>query len=334
MHSFMDADLEYGDRLQHIVRLLEPRVQRLADRRRQEEDRQQQREHDGDAPTAIPFPAVDFASGHGYYPLAYAQHFAGQLEWYPTEYNGGAPNDVHREGSLGDYLLSTLSWLKVEAAAGTGRRRIFSDSRDKALRVDDMVRLTGLSNAAYNGTYGVVQGPDPNCEGRVSVRCIQRSVPMSFKPSNLARVAVPPGRPARDASRYASADPGAIQGLIDRARLVDLLEPSTWSNVSSLYGRCAVVTCTSLLTCLGYREPNIWRDCLRLASRLLAPGACFLQYDTAKYGRFGHGRTMKRFVEDNDLGLVLEGRKEEASTSHGTMYILIWRKEPALARSP
>ena len=66
---------------------------------------------------------------------------------------------------------------------------------------------------------------------------------------------------------------------------------------------------------------------MELASRLLAPGGYFLQYDTATFGRFGHGRTMKAFVEEKALGLQLAGGKEEQPCGHGKMFIMLWKKE-------
>ena len=97
----MEAVLNVEDRLQHILGVLDPRLQTfLADQDQ-------------------PCPAVDLASGYGYFPLAYLHHFT-SLEWYPTDYNG-MEDPVFREGKFGDML--SLTWILAQAAAEKKRCR-------------------------------------------------------------------------------------------------------------------------------------------------------------------------------------------------------------------
>mmetsp|Transcript_13299 Transcript_13299/g.36687 ORF Transcript_13299/g.36687 Transcript_13299/m.36687 type:complete len:333 (-) Transcript_13299:93-1091(-) len=321
LYSLMDLDLNFGDRLQHILGVLDGRLEKNFF-------------HHGDDAENNRYPAVDLASGKALFPLAYAQHYSSKLEWYPTEQKG-FDDPIFCDWYVGEYVLSSLSWFLVGSCHRKNDQEkstlLFTDSNGVQVREGDMVQLTGLSNASYNGTHGLVQGFDTSStkEERVAVRLFHRSVPLSFKSGNLKRVACKPKKTTsiQAADKY---DPAVIQGLLDRARFVDLLNRDTWSKVmiqDDLQGRCALVTCTSLLTSLGYREPEIWKDCLELASRLLTAGGYFLQYDTASFGKFGHGRTMKAFIEEKSLGLVLEGRKEEEFCGHGKMYIMLWRKQ-------
>lgn len=216
----------------------------------------------------------------------------------------------------------------VVASRREDRPLLFTDRNGVRVRAGEFVQLTGLSNKSYNGQYGIVRGDDPKAEGRCTVQLIHRNDRISFKSSNLTRwVFKPTPLDWQRALQQTPRDPDILKGLIDRPRLADLLDRRTWPDLlAELGGRCVVVTCSSLLTCLGYLEPNIWQDALVLASRLLAPGGYFLQYDTAAWGRFGHARTMKAYVEYNELGLILEGRKDEQECGHGKMYILLWRK--------
>lgn len=95
-----------------------------------------------------------------------------------------------------------------------------------------------------------------------------------------------------------------IPGLRERVREVDVTERHTWKNVEHLFGQCALVMCTSLLTQVGYRAPFMWCDVLQLASQLLAPGGtCFL-YDTEKYGGFGDVEKMSAYIVEHNLKLT------------------------------
>jgi len=70
--------------------------------------------------------------------------------------------------------------------------------------------------------------------------------------------------------------------LLDRFCEVDFLKWDTWNHVAHLHGKCLVVTATSIVVCMKYREPLVWQDILMLASQLLAPRGLLLQYDTEK----------------------------------------------------
>ena len=47
------------------------------------------------------------------------------------------------------------------------------------------------------------------------------------------------------------------------------------------------MTCTNLLTCLGYRDPTAWQDTMQLAADLLHVDGYLLQYDAVGYADFG-----------------------------------------------
>jgi hypothetical protein len=305
LNNEMDDDLGFGDRYWHIVKMLVPRLPKIL------------------AGRGPHVPAVDLASGEAYYPLAYAHALRNTtLAWYPTEYRGPVQSPAYPEGCMGR-MLSTLSWMQAQARAGDEKvpLPLLADRNGNTLHVGDVVVLKGLANDHYNATCGVVQGCDLSSPDRVALRGIVRTDTQSFKPANMIRLSVPGPRP------NSQHDATIIQGLIDRARLVDLLNRSTWSSVSELEGRCAVVTCTSLLTCLGYREPHIWQSCMAVAAKLLVPGGLLLQYDTSQYGQFAHLETMTKHVTKQALGLVFEERKAEEYCGHGDIFILVWRKE-------
>lgn len=302
LYADMEQDFKTGDRgdvLGNILKVLDGRLERTFG--------------------TGTYPAVDFASGKGNFPVAYAHRYS-FLEWYPTEYIG-TTSPGFELGRLSD-PIANFSWLLIGATPVDQREQsLFTDADGNTVRVGDMVQLNGLSKKQfYNGKYGMVQSLDPSTDGRVAVRPIQSQTSISLKQSNLNLVTC-------QKPRMGLHQPEVIRGLMERTRLFDLLDRETWSNVEDLNGRCALVTCSNLLTCLGYREPTIWKNCLEAASRLLTPGGYFLQYDTKRFGKFSHGKTMKRFVEETSLGLVLEGRTETQASAHGRMFIMLWRKE-------
>jgi len=76
----------------------------------------------------------------------------------------------------------------------------------------------------------------------------------------------------------------------------------------------------------------MWKECLELASKLLAPGGYFLQYDTDKYGGFGETEMMQSFIEANSLNLDLDHCSEpidygdERRQQWGRLVLILWRK--------
>ena len=117
------------------------------------------------------------------------------------------------------------------------------------------------------------------------------------------------------------------QGLLDRSCEIDILKHETWSNVEELNGRCALVTCTSLLKCLGYRNPTAWKDTMQLASRLLHTDGYLLQLDPSDCDDYGKIPAMEEFANSESLGLRLEQASEDIPWGEASpMKIIIWQK--------
>ena len=70
------------------------------------------------------------------------------------------------------------------------------------------------------------------------------------------------------------------QGLLDQTTEIDILKDETWCNVEHSFGKCALVTCTTLLTCLGYRNLLAWQDTMKFAPKALHVNGYLLQFDT------------------------------------------------------
>jgi hypothetical protein len=114
----------------------------------------------------------------------------------------------------------------------------------------------------------------------------------------------------------------------DRSCEINILEHATWGNLTEIYGKTALVSCTYLICSVGEETTNIWQDAFELASKLLMPGGYLVQYDTVKYGGYGDESVMKKYIANNQLGFEMEIRSDpvEDGANHGTIFMILWRK--------
>jgi len=117
--------------------------------------------------------------------------------------------------------------------------------------------------------------------------------------------------------------------LWDRASNVDV-SSAEWPAVAHLRGVCKLVSCTSLLVQVGYRDPEIWKDMVRGAADLLEEGGVLFLYDTSKWAGYLNKEVMQKFCEDESTGLtlVLHETQGEADDVNGPMVLEILRKNP------
>jgi hypothetical protein len=156
--------------------------------------------------------------------------------------------------------------------------------------------------------------------------------------------------------------------LLERSCEINLVHPDTWTNLTenpNIRGRCALVTCTYLLTSIGAHHPTVWQETLQLASQLLRPGGYLLQYDTTRYTHtdddgndkdsdhaapsstapstttatttthssaagFGNESVLQAYAVDHALDLSLEHCSEplpESGGSLGRIVVVLWKKE-------
>lgn len=116
---------------------------------------------------------------------------------------------------------------------------------------------------------------------------------------------------------------------IDRIQTVDIKVEETWSCIQELYGKCAFVTCSTLLTAIGYRDPAAWKDAMVLASKLLDVDGYFVQYDAVGFENFGDTSIMEDYAKNSNLGFKLD------YMTSGTFHkntgkrrsIIIWKKK-------
>jgi len=116
-------------------------------------------------------------------------------------------------------------------------------------------------------------------------------------------------------------------GLLEHAFELDIHHRKGWSNADAVEGRCAVVTCTDLLTCLGCRNPESWQDCLELAYRLLAPGGVSLTFDATDWGGYGDLTTMQKFIQSKKLPLSPKTCSDLLPTGKWTMRLVAYKKD-------
>jgi hypothetical protein len=109
----------------------------------------------------------------------------------------------------------------------------------------DKVELEGLSRQGYNGRQGHVTGEDDNDPERIGVQLPTKTVPIGVKPINLRRVEVQTALPYKEALQMDD-DRSMLRELRSRTRALDARDKETWSNIESIHGRCAVVTCINL----------------------------------------------------------------------------------------
>lgn len=303
-------------RLIHFTNALDERLEALIN---------EQKKKDGKKSV---FPAVDLASGAGFFVEQLALKYHPWIEWYPTEWRA----DAEDQGPLDRETRAGLKHLFKEAKKED--TPLFPDSSGNFVFPNQIVKLTGLSKTEFNGLKGKVLNVDPHARDRFGVLVENREKPISLKGSNLLWVDVPENcltlQLVMRRTLVCNGEADAFyNGLLERSCEVDLLNRETWNNVSTIEGRCAVVTATSILTCMGYREPLVWKDTMTLASKLLASNGILLQYDTEMYGGFANVDTMEAFVRSGNLGLKLEERSEPVRYDDecGRMFLLVWRKE-------
>jgi hypothetical protein len=238
--------------------------------------------------------------------------------------------------TFGLELTLKESWANAAASATdtfintiTTREILFVDAMGKAAHLGDVMRLVGLSTVEYNGELGRLEGKDSKTDGRFAVllRSDNMRKARSFKSTNLLV------ETDYDDEKHREQD--LLKGLMKRSRVLDLQDKSTWCGFGiseQLHGRCAIVTCTSLLTQVGHRAPDIWKNALDCANTLLASGGILLLHDTLKFGGFGIARIMQGYIARSGLGLELEERSEPikhdpTSDSWGRMILMVWRKK-------
>ena len=268
------------------------------------------------------FPAVDIGCGRavGTIDLALTYRppvFKGDLLFYPSEIVGDeeySPVESRTRKSL-EYHIQENQELQV----------MFKDQNNMPLFKGSIVELRGLTSAQFNGSQGIIQGPDPKAVGRFAIQLSpDPSNCKSFKKENIQYM----GEASAGAAnlrmlRINEQSHDFFAGLLGRTREIDILKHETWSNVKEIFGKCALVTCTSLLSCLGYRDPTAWQDTLEFASMLLQVDGYLLQYDEVGHAGFGDSSVMKAFVKEKLLNLELE---ENEPPSVPRMNIVLWRK--------
>ena len=277
------------------------------------------------------FPAVDLAAGSCAYTVAWAQHFRqprfqSSLDWYPTDYKGrSCPSDRpadRRGGPLENDLRKTLRFL------ANNPDPLFAGTNGMAVFPGDSIRLEGLKSQQYNGLHGVIVGPDPQVDGRFEVQLgdDMNWKSCSFKSSNIRRASEwmgsDEGTKFEGATEYTEDRKRLLTNMLDRSCEVNILIDSTWKNLADVHGKCALVTCTNLLCCLGYRNPDAWKNCLKVASRLLRPGGVYMAEDDVG-DDFGDVERMQHFVQSNKLGLTLS---MATITDDGRSVKMIWEK--------
>ena len=265
---------------------------------------------------AASHPAVDLAAGAAVYTCLFAHAFRAFLEWYPSELED--PEAPPESGVLSGHTLTKAAVeyqrddpQKVKAQPKS-IGALFVDIKGMPVRAGDQVQLHGLKANELNGKIGTVTKAGHN--GRIAVQLDGSEEEKAYKHSNLMYV-LPEEFDSKAIERLQKdLEKVRLWHIIDRLATrvchLDIMQRSTWANVSHLHGKCGIVTCMSLLTQVGYREPLIWQDTLQLASLLLAPGGFVFLYDGDAYGQYGNAEVMEAFVAERRLELILEERKE------------------------
>ena len=317
-----------------------------------------------DAATSPESPfAVDLAAGTAMYTIAFAERW-NHLSWFACDRHDPESGDTYPIG-----LHQTREALRVYAEEyqpkdivpglpGQRRRRLLFVSEGPprcAVREGDVVTLRGLQSApALNGRNGVALSRRADGE-RIGVRLLdggkdESTEPKALKPANL-EFNMPGWAHKQDAMKSDDEQMKAVQEELERlkgevnalarlqavrsvaAREADLLHESTWAGLlSEVGGKCAFVSCMSLLSQVGHETPLLWQKALKLAAALLAPGGVCLQYDTAKFGNFADVQAMAPVAQE--LGLELDARTEPieyGDDRDGRFYALVWRRRFAVA---
>lgn len=268
------------------------------------------------------FPAVDLAAGPAYYTTQFSFRYrppliGGTLEWCPTD----------KEAET-----RTLRFLQDLATEANECTYLFTDANGDFVFRNDTVTLKGLARYEFNGREAVVLERDPRNNDRFSVQ-MKDKWRLRLKTSNLIKrheleTQIPSIE--EEQQQFLSSmglDKAIFDGLLERTTKVDLIETETWSNVSELKDRCAVVTCINLLRAIGEKEPEAWKNVLDLASRLLIRGGFLLQFDNTtknniKWGKYGNVKAMEDYVGVNSLRL-----KVQKSSIGAQQILIVWRKE-------
>ena len=269
------------------------------------------------------FPAVDLAAGSAYitsqFALRYRQPFcAGAFDWIPTD----TTDTIER------LTRPCLTYLAEEA-----RQHVFlcKDLNGDPIFSNDRVTLQGLKSIKYNGKVGVVLGRDPTTAGRFAVQLGENTKPISFKAQNLVCQQVESNSVDKSCSveekhrRFWSQkdlEQSLYEGLLERSSTFDILKREFWPGyrLEELRGRCALVTCTNLLTEIGHKEPGAWKLVMEIASELLFPGGLLLQGDADGWGHFGNVPLIQDYARP--LGLVLQ-----TNINLDAWVLFLWRKE-------
>ena len=305
-----------------LLPLLQERIDKFAAGKHNE-----RKNYDADDATQLTnFSAVDLASGSAIGTVALAattislpSKSAG-LYWYPTD----------------KYVERTKEHLRHLQ----DETPIFIDGDNKPVFLhchNTTIELKGLKTTKYNGRNGKLKGPDSSCQDRYVVQFSSNPKDRkSFKKENIfhggCRTHVDSVIQCLHTKNEAK---DFYQGLIDRIQTVDIKEEETWSCVKELHGKCAFVTCSTLLTAIGYRDPTAWKNAMILASKLLDVDGYFVQYDAVGFGNFGDTLIMEDFAKNTDLGFKLDyitsGTIHEST---GKMRnIIIWKKEDTQAQA-
>jgi len=281
------------------------------------------------------FPAVDIGAGHaiGTVTLALAlgltlnqaalqlpQEERGfDLRWYPTDWNPSSGRDD-------SFPWESLQYLVEESKE---EKPFFVDLNQIHVFEDEMIELHGLKAIQYNGSRGIIRGLDPKTPGRYKIQLSNNPKDCkSFKQDNIQYGGAPTLHEAqlhqlkteRKATEF-------YEGLLERTREIDILKPETWSNLEDVRGDCALVTCTSLLACLGYRNPTAWQDTMKLASQLLSIDGYLLQFDQTDCAGFGDSEIMSKYSEQESLGLAFEAASKPIPWNESfRMTVVLWKQ--------
>ena len=260
--------------------------------------------------------ALDIGSGPGVFVLAYARDFP-TLQWYPSEIdNKGDSNAAFRAE-----LLATLDFLRSDAEPQ------FTDESGIMVHIGDSVLLNNISSPEYNHQEGILKGKDPENPGRFGV-CLG---PSQFKGkviSVLAEKILYHGNTMGDpdhqkglsrtqqqtlsetnSNSTSNSNKSLLEGLRNRAFALDLLTPP-WTRElfdNEIQQSCSIITCTHLLTMIGYKAPHATQLCLGLAHDALEDGGYLITMDSVQHdgGNYGNEVAMRKYLMESGVGLSL-----------------------------
>lgn len=268
--------------------------------------------------STLSYPAVDLGCGSAYFTSQYALRYHKSLVWYPTD-----TKHTIQQFTIPclKYLLTEEEKKKEEEESPTKQQcsdsacflLLCKDRNGDNIYPNERVILEGLKTVRYNGRKGTVLHKDPKIDGRFAIILDddddRKSKPISFKSENFIREETVSGTFASKAAD----DKDIYQGLLDRTCQFDLLQRESRSELLNKIklkqnnnNKCALVTCTNLLSEIGHREgSNAWKIVMEVASKklLLSPGGLLLQGDTDGWGQFGNIPIMEEHAKP--LGLTL-----------------------------